>query len=87
MRKALGVDACKRGWVGVELHDGRFASAHVDSTLAGLLAAVPDADAVGVDMPLGLMAAEERASDRAAQRLPRTVPHNACSAADRRASS
>jgi predicted RNase H-like nuclease len=69
MTRVLGVDGCKRGWVGVELHDGRFAAAHVDATLAGLLAAAPDADAVGVDMPLGLMATEERSSDRAAQRL------------------
>lgn len=69
MTTVLGVDGCKRGWVGVELHDGLFAAAHVDATLAGLLAAMPGLDAVGIDMPLGLMAGEERASDRAAQRL------------------
>jgi predicted RNase H-like nuclease len=65
----LGVDGCRSGWVGVELHDGRFAAAHVAPTLAGMLAAAPRADAVGVDMPLGLMAGEVRASDRLAQRL------------------
>lgn len=69
MRTALGVDACRAGWVGIEFHDGRFAAAHVAPTLAGVLAAVPGADAVGVDMPLGLMADEVRASDRLAQRL------------------
>lgn len=65
----LGVDGCKGGWVGVELHSGRFACAHFHPTLAGLLALVPAATAVGVDMPLGLMDTEMRSSDRAAQRL------------------
>ncbi|CAN5598211.1 DUF429 domain-containing protein [soil metagenome] len=69
MTKVLGVDGCKAGWVGVELRHGQFAAAHFHPTLAGLVAGVADAAAVGVDMPLGLMATEARASDRAAQRL------------------
>ncbi|CAN5321618.1 DUF429 domain-containing protein [soil metagenome] len=69
MSSVLGIDACKGGWVGVELSDGRFVDAHFRVTLAELVAAVPGAVAVGVDMPLGLMDAEARASDRAAQRL------------------
>ena len=69
MKKVLGVDGCKSGWVGVELHDGQFVEAHFHPTLAGLLAEIADAAAVGLDMPLGLMVTEERASDRAAQRL------------------
>lgn len=69
MSRVLGVDGWKSGWVGIELHDGRFAAAHVAPTLAGMLAAVPGADVVGVDMPLGLMAGEVRASDRLAQGL------------------
>jgi predicted RNase H-like nuclease len=64
----LGVDGCKLGWVGIELHGGSYVAAHVDSSLGGLVAAVPDAVAIGVDIPLGLMAGEVRASDRAAKR-------------------
>ena len=59
----LGVDGCKLGWVGVELRAGRYAAAHFDTTLSGLVAAVPGALAIGVDMPLGLMETEVRASD------------------------
>jgi predicted RNase H-like nuclease len=65
----LGIDGCKGGWTGVELRDGQFVDAHFHPTLAGIVAAVPAAVAVGVDMPLGLMDTAVRASDRAAQRL------------------
>ena len=47
----LGVDGCKLGWVGVELKAGRYVAAHVDTTLSGLLAAIPEALAIGVNMP------------------------------------
>ena len=67
MSTVLGVDGWKNGWVGVELRDGRYVAAHVDGTLRGLLTAVPGALAIGVDMPLGLLDSEVRASDRAAQ--------------------
>jgi predicted RNase H-like nuclease len=66
--RVLGVDGCKGGWVGVELQDGRFAGALVAATLAQVVASAPGADAVGVDMPLGLMAHTARASDRLAAR-------------------
>lgn len=65
----LGVDGWKNGWVGVELRDGRYVAAHADPTLRGLVATVPEALAIGVDMPLGLMDHEVRASDPAAKRL------------------
>ncbi|MGW0158667.1 DUF429 domain-containing protein [Mycobacterium sp. NPDC003323] len=68
MTTVLGVDGWRNGWIGIELHDGRFRAAHVHPCLDGLVAAVPGADAVGVDIPLGLMDREARSSDRAAQR-------------------
>ncbi|CAM3339134.1 DUF429 domain-containing protein [Mycobacterium frederiksbergense] len=68
MSTVLGVDGWKNGWVGIELRDGRYVGAHVDETLRGLVAAAPDAVAIGVDIPLGLLDSEVRASDRAAQR-------------------
>ncbi|WP_304106818.1 DUF429 domain-containing protein [Mycolicibacterium bacteremicum] len=64
----LGVDGWKGGWVGIELHDGRFHAAHVETRLAALVAAVPEARAIGVDIPLGLLDDAVRTSDRAAQR-------------------
>lgn len=68
MSTVLGVDGWKNGWVGIELRDGRFVGAHVDQTLRELTAVAPGAVVIGVDIPLGLLDAEVRASDRAAQR-------------------
>ena len=68
MSVVLGVDGWRNGWVGIELRDGRYGGAHVDETLRALLAAAPDAVAIGVDIPLGLLDSEARACDRAAQR-------------------
>lgn len=68
MSTVLGVDGWKNGWVGIELRDGRFVGAHVDRTLRELTAVAPGAVVIGVDIPLGLLDAEVRASDRAAQR-------------------
>lgn len=68
MSTVLGVDGWKNGWVGVELRDGRYVAAHVDPTLRGLIAAAPEARIIGVDIPLGLLDTEVRASDRAARR-------------------
>lgn len=64
----LGLDACRAGWVGVELRDGAFAAAYLGDALVSLLAGGAW-DAVGVDMPLGLTADGWREADRAAARL------------------
>src|SRR6185436_8021164 len=66
--RVLGVDACRVGWVGVELRDSTFAAASLSSGLAPLIAG-GDWAAVGVDMPLGLTASGWREADRAAARL------------------
>ena len=65
MTTVLGVDACPGGWVGVELYDGRFASAHVGTRLNELIGKVPDAVIIGVDMPLD---SGERDADRVVKR-------------------
>lgn len=67
MSTVLGVDGWKNGWVGIELRDGRYVAAHQDATLRDLVAATPHALAIGVDIPLGLLASEVRASDLAAR--------------------
>jgi predicted RNase H-like nuclease len=68
--RVLGVDACARGWVSVELHCGTFAAAHIAECLTTLLSTVEDIQnvhAVGIDMPLGLVETGWRQADLAAQ--------------------
>ncbi|HEX6873519.1 MAG TPA: DUF429 domain-containing protein [Micromonosporaceae bacterium] len=60
--RAVGVDGYAGGWVAVELHGGEFVRAWCAGTLATLLGQVP-ADAVGVDMPLGLLGSGWRSAD------------------------
>ncbi len=66
----LGVDACTVGWVSIELRCGAFAAAHIADRLITLLSAVGDiheVQAVGIDMPLGLVETGWRQADLAAQ--------------------
>lgn len=63
MATIVGVDACKDGWVVIELIDGRFAAASVVPTLADL----PEADVVAVDIPIGFATDDVRRADRAAR--------------------
>jgi predicted RNase H-like nuclease len=69
--RALGVDAAgKRGWAGVVIDDDGFVSAHIAVTLTelmGLVDAGGPVDAVGIDIPIGLVAAARRAADVAAR--------------------
>jgi predicted RNase H-like nuclease len=68
--RAVGMDACRSGWVAVLLDDGRLAGTRVAADLADIVAACPDAAAIGVDMPLGLVSRGWRqADDLAAARL------------------
>ncbi|HEY3692222.1 MAG TPA: DUF429 domain-containing protein [Pseudonocardiaceae bacterium] len=59
--RVLGVDAYRKGskggkgWIGVELDRGAFVDAHIADCLTKLLSAVNDIQAVGIDMPLGLV--------------------------------
>ena len=53
--RAVGVDACRGGWVAVVLDDGRLAAVCVRATLAEMVTACPGAPVIGVDMPLGLV--------------------------------
>ncbi len=61
--RVLGVDGWTKGWVSVELDDGRFAGVRVDSTLYGLLTAAPEMSWVAVDIPLGLVDEGPRQAD------------------------
>jgi predicted RNase H-like nuclease len=69
--RGLGVDAAgKAGWVGVVVDDGGFASAHVALALADLIAAAEAGgrvDAIGIDIPIGLVDGFKRTADVAAR--------------------
>jgi len=58
---ALGVDGHRRGWVGVVLRPSSQPVVVADPVLKSLIARVPDAECVGVDMPIGLPAVEREA--------------------------
>src|SRR5512144_1738067 len=62
----LGVDGCRRGWVGARV--ARNELTWVTLPHAGA-AVASDADAIGVDIPIGLPESGPRACDRAARRL------------------
>jgi predicted RNase H-like nuclease len=49
-----GVDGYPRGWVAVILRDGRFDAALVAPELGGLVARLPSAVVIAVDVPIGL---------------------------------
>jgi predicted RNase H-like nuclease len=67
---AVGVDACRGGWVAAALDGGRLTEIRVTATLAEIVDGFPDAGAIGVDMPLGLLERGWREADRrAAARL------------------
>ncbi len=69
----MGVDAAGRaGWIGVVVDDGGFVTAHLHGELAGLLDDAEQAlgtalDAIGVDIPIGLVDARVRSVDVAAR--------------------
>ena len=67
--RVLGVDVWVKGWISVELHDGRFAAARVGSELLALIAAAGTVSWIGVDIPLGLLDAGLRQADAAAAGL------------------
>lgn len=73
MTSALGVDAAgKAGWLGVVIDDDGFVAALVRTGLADLVEAadvcgVGPVDAIGVDIPIGLLDSARRSADGAAR--------------------
>ena len=60
---AVGIDACKTGWVAVVLRPGERAEAHHLASIDVLRAAVPDVEVVAIDIPIGLPVSGRRAAD------------------------
>lgn len=59
----LGVDGCKTGWIAVALADGKDPEAHFLPTIGALEPLAPRADAVAIDIPIGLPTAGPREAD------------------------
>lgn len=64
---AVGVDACKRGWIAVALRPGAQVEAHYLPNIASLDAVIPDARATAIDIPIGLPESDRRSADVAAK--------------------
>lgn len=64
----VGVDACKGGWIAVELGSDVI-SAHFLPSIASLASAVPAAEVVAIDIPIGLPETGRRAADDEARRV------------------
>ncbi len=64
---AVGIDACRGGWVAVAWTPGEPARAAVLGQLEELTHAFPDARGVGIDIPIGLPTDGRRAADLAAR--------------------
>lgn len=60
---AVGVDACKKGWIAVELRDDGGMAAHFLARIEQLDELMPDAEVVGVDIPIELPVAGRRQAD------------------------
>jgi predicted RNase H-like nuclease len=63
----VGVDGYRERWIAVVLDDGRFVEAELFPTLGALLGGHAEAAAIGVDIPIGLLARGVRAADGAAR--------------------
>ncbi len=65
--RVLGVDGWSKGWVGIELNDGRFAADHIALSLAGIIKS-NGYDVITVDIPLGLFESGLRQADIASRK-------------------
>jgi predicted RNase H-like nuclease len=65
--KVLGIDACRGKWLAVALDEGRLDGARLASDAASLAAAWPEAEAIGVDIPIGLPTTPLRDAERDAR--------------------
>lgn len=66
---AVGVDACKKGWITVALRTGTEVQAHLLESIEDLGEAIPDAEVVAIDIPIGLPNEGRRAADIEAKKV------------------
>lgn len=68
--KAAGLDGWKKGWVAVVVKDGVFDGASLFRSISDALAELADAQAIAVDVPIGLpIGRDPRRADVEAQRF------------------
>ena len=63
--RVLGVDAYRRGWVGIAL--GERIEAYAAATIAELVAEAGPVEVIGIDIPIGLSTSDMRSADEQAQ--------------------
>ena len=64
---AVGVDACRKGWIAVTLREGAEVEAHYLSSISMIADTIPDAQAIAIDMPIGLPHVGRRQAEVAAR--------------------
>ncbi len=64
---AVGIDACRKGWVAVVLSDDGDVSAHFLTEVAAIGDAVPEASSIAIDIPIGLPKSGPREADLVAR--------------------
>ena len=67
--RAVGVDGCQSGWIAVELVGGTFNRAFFAASISEVLIRFPDANAFGIDIPIGLPARGPRQADLDARKF------------------
>lgn len=67
MTNVLGVDACKSGWVAVEIDDAGFVAAHLGRTIDDVHATTSHVAVIAIDIPIGLLNVGTREADVAAR--------------------
>jgi predicted RNase H-like nuclease len=60
---AVGVDACKTGWIAVALDGNAEPAAYYLPTIDALFDTIPDPTAIAIDIPIGLPTAGRRRAD------------------------
>lgn len=65
--KVVGVDGCKGGWVAVSLVNARYSGVIRAASVAEIVAAIPDAGVIAVDIPIGIPDHGGRLADAAAR--------------------
>jgi predicted RNase H-like nuclease len=65
---AVGIDACKKGWIVVALDPDR-PTAHFIPSISALVDAVPDVTTIAIDIPIGLPDVGQRVADQLAYDL------------------
>ena len=66
--RALGVDGCKGGWIGVVLDDEVAAAAWFATSISEIVRLAGSVDTIGIDMPIHLNDDRDRPCDGAARR-------------------